>query len=560
MSDSIDVRIKAMDIAAGFSSGLSYMDYKNIFNILTHTGLDTYFYKEDLLLLYELATNPKYNIVSKKDKLSVYDQIICPRGFYRSHSGTNRIVYSHNTDNTFIIKVALDKIGVDDNNKEFYNQKVLQPFVPKIFDISDNEAVILMEKVKPILNKEEFSLYGNSIFDLITYLVGCGYIMEDIGTDFFMNWGVRQGFGPVLLDYPYVYRVNKSRLNCIQRNIDGSQCKGKIIYDDGYNYLICDTCGKRYAAKDIGSNFKYLNEIRSKMKRSATMEKISFKIQRGSQSYEITSGSSIIDEESSRNILPKIEKKSNRFVVKRGNNVVVNGETTLDKFINKHNAQAIKNNSVKESKQSSQNNANQIFVNNNNLMISTILKEFGYNTEDISDTLIGVIANAMEENAHKYLTVANKIVFTDTFKDMTDKQRADYEEKIKNMLHTKRLRVEENDIITHYYAANTYYNREKLRDVIREALTEYRVDVHVDAPPTVEEPVKEEVEEKEVEQEKVNVVKEKIKLPTPSEMKMEFNYGNALGDPVMTPESDVPTEMATPQKIVNNKLTVESEY
>ena len=38
------------------------------------------------------------------------------------------------------------------------------------------------------------------------------------------------------------------------------------------------------------------------------------------------------------------------------------------------------------------------------------------------------------------------------------------------MLHTKRLRVEENDIITHYYAANTYYNREKLRDVIREAL------------------------------------------------------------------------------------------
>ena len=557
MSDSIDVRIKAMDIAAGFSSGLSYMDYKNIFNILTHTGLDTYFYKEDLLLLYELATNPKYNIVSKKDKLSVYDQIICPRGFYRSHSGTNRIVYSHNTDDSFIIKVALDKIGVGDNNKEFYNQKVLQPFVPKIFDISDNEAVILMEKVKPILNKEEFSLYGNSIFDLITYLVGCGYIMEDIGTDFFMNWGVRQGFGPVLLDYPYVYRVNKSRLNCIQRNIDGSQCKGKIIYDDGYNYLICDTCGKRYAAKDIGSNFKYLNEIRSKMKRSATMEKISFKIQRGNQSYEITSGSSIIDEESSRNILPKIENPG-RFIVKRGNTFTPSGETTLDKYINKHNAQAIKNNSVKETKQFAQNNTNQIFVNNNNLMISTILKEFGYNTEDISDTLMGVIANAMEENVDNYLTVANKIVFMDTFKDMTDKQKAEYEEKIKNMLHTKRLRVEENDIITHYYAANTYYNREKLRDVIREALAEYRVDVHVDAPSTVEENIKEEVEE-----EKINVVEEKkeekVKLPTPEEMKMQFSYGNALGDPVMTPESAAPVEMATPQKTVT-KPTVESEY
>ena len=556
MSDSMDVRIKAMDIATGFSSGLSYMDYKNIFNMLTHAGLDSYFYKEDLLLLYELAINPKYNIVSKKDKLSVYDQIICPRGFYRSHSGTNRIVYSHNTDETFIIKVALDKIGVEDNNKEFYNQKLLQPFVPKIFDISDNEAVILMEKVKPILNREEFSLYGNSIFDLITYLVGCGYIMEDIGTDFFMNWGIRFGFGPVLLDFPYVYRVNKSRLNCIQRNIDGSKCKGKIIYDDGYNYLICDTCGKRYAAKDIGSSFKYLNEIRSKMKRSANMEKISFKIQRGSQSYEITSGTSIIDEESSRNILPKIEK-SGRFVVKRGSKVVNNGETTLEKFINKHNAQAAK----KEVKPNNQNNnQNQIFVNNNNLMLSTILKEFGYNTEDISDTLMGVIANAMEENADKYLTVANKIVFTDTFKDMTDKQKAEYEEKIKNMLHTKRLRVEENDIITHYYAANTYYNREKLRDVIREALAEYRADVHVDAPSTVEEPVKEEEFKSE---EQINVVEEKkeekVKLPMPDEMKMQFGYGNALGDPVMTPESAAPTEMAKPQKIAN-KTTVESEY
>ena len=562
MSNSgFDVRLKAMDIATGFSSGLAYADYKNIFKILTHAGLDHYLYKEDLLLLYELATNPKYNIVSKKDKLSVYDQIICPRGFYRSYSGTNRVVYSHNTDDTFILKVALDKIGVDDNDRENYNQKVLQPFVPKIFDISDNQAVILMEKVKSILNREEFSLYASGIFDLITYLVGCGYIMEDIGTDFFMNWGIRNGFGPVLLDFPYVYRVNRHRLNCIQRNIDGSQCKGKIIYDDGYNYLICDTCGRRYAAKDIGSNFKYLNEIRSKMKRSANMEKVTFVVSRGNQTYEIKSGASVIDEEASKNIIPKNEP-SGRFVVTRGNNNKLTG-STLEKFINKHNEQAKQAEQKKDDKKNPQNNTT--FVNNNNLMISTVLKEFGYNTEDISEELLEIIVEAMKENVSRYLRVATKIVLTSTLKDMTDKQRAEYDEKIRNILHTKRIRIEENDIITQYYSANTYYDRERLRDVIREALSKYRVDVHVDSLEDAE-PKEEEkpIEEVKVEENVEEKTAEKVVLPTPKEMKMTLS-NNALGDPIMTTESAAPVEMATKAKIVTtptdqNKPTVESEY
>ena len=35
--------------------------------------------------------------------------------------------------------------------------------------------------------------------------------MADIGTNFFMNWGIRPGFGPVLLDYPYVYELDGNK-------------------------------------------------------------------------------------------------------------------------------------------------------------------------------------------------------------------------------------------------------------------------------------------------------------------------------------------------------------
>ena len=561
MSNPVDVRIKAMDIATGFSSGLSYSDYTNVFRMLTHAGIDHYLYKEDLLLLHELAINPKYNIVSKKEKLSVYDQILNPRGFYRSHSGTNRVVYSHYTDDTFIIKIALDHIGKDDNAKEFYNQKVLQPFIPKIFDISDNEAVILMEKVKPILNREEFSMYANSIFNLITYLVGCGYVLEDIGTDFFMNWGIRKDFGPVLLDFPYMYRVNKSRLNCIQRNIDGSQCKGHIIYDDGYNYLVCDTCNKRYAAKDIGSSFKYLSEIKSKMKRRGSMN-FTFKVSRGNEHYEIKSGASVVEEDASRNIIPKIENGTSRFITSRNSKPTSNdGENALTKFINKHNSEAKPQRPV----QNVPTTERQKYTNNNNLIISTILKEFGYGTEDISDNLITAITEAMEENVHKYITVANKIELTSTLKEMSDKQREEYEEKVKRILHANRIRIEENDIFTHYFSTNAYYDREKMRDVIRDALAKYRADVHVDETPIKQE--EQEVAKEEPKKEETVKVEEKKTVVTPNDIKMKFENANALGDPVMTTMSAV-EDVGVQKKVkIDNKtfstkpkVTAEDEF
>ena len=205
-------------------------------------------------------------------------------------------------------------------------------------------------------------------------------------------------------------------------------------------------------------------------------------------------------------------------------------------------------------------------------MISTILKEFGYNTEDISEELVNVIVEAMENNASKYIKVAHKIELTKNIENMTDKQRDEFETKIKNMLHTNRIRIEENSLVTHYYSYNSYYDREKLRDVVREALAAYRADVHVDSEVEIkkEEPAEESgpveaSEEKEVKKEEVEVKKTVV---LPKDMKMTFENANALGDPTMTTKTAY-DEVAVqkkhmgvnePVKPNNGKLTAADEF
>jgi hypothetical protein len=79
--------------------------------------------------------------------------------------------------------------------------------------------------------------------------------MEDIGTNFFMNWGIRKGFGPVILDYPYTYKVDIQKLKCTHVDkYTGIECDGLIDYDIGFNTLVCEKCGTRYTARELGKH------------------------------------------------------------------------------------------------------------------------------------------------------------------------------------------------------------------------------------------------------------------------------------------------------------------
>ena len=90
---------------------------------------------------------------------------------------------------------------------------------------------------------------------ITTVLVG-KYVLEDFGTKFMYNWGIRRGFGPVLLDYPEIYELDGSKITCFAQLDDGTICGGEIDYDEGFNFLYCTKCGTRYRAIDLAKDQK----------------------------------------------------------------------------------------------------------------------------------------------------------------------------------------------------------------------------------------------------------------------------------------------------------------
>lgn len=200
--------------------------------------------------LNKIATSVKYQS-KPKQKYAMMDQILNPYGFRRITSGTNRVIYKQLDDQRIVLKVALDAVGIRDNPAEYYNQNFLKPFVTKCFGVSPCGTVGIFERVQPIMKKDEFLSISDDVFALINEMIG-KYILDDIGTNFFMNYGLREGFGPVLLDFPYMYELDGRKLHCGNRDpFTGEVCNGDIDYDDGFNNLICTKCGKIYLATEL---------------------------------------------------------------------------------------------------------------------------------------------------------------------------------------------------------------------------------------------------------------------------------------------------------------------
>lgn len=204
----------------------------------------------DIYQLNKIATSIKLSS-KPKEKYKIIDSILIPRGFKRIASGTNRVAYKFLDDNSICLKVALDKVGLRDNPREYMNQFLLQPFVTKVFEVSPCGTVGLFERVNPITSREEYLTVADSVFNLLTTILG-KYVLDDIGTNYFQNIGVRNGFGVVLLDFPYVYELDGNKLFCNKVNpLTGIACGGEIDYDSGFNKIVCTKCGKQYYAKQL---------------------------------------------------------------------------------------------------------------------------------------------------------------------------------------------------------------------------------------------------------------------------------------------------------------------
>lgn len=213
--------------------------------------LSTLLMPQDLDAIHRVITSAKLSGNGEKRIFAIRD-IMARRGFTQLAGGTNRSVFTHPNYPHIAVKVAIDNVGIHDNPAEYNNQFILKPYCTKCFEVSADGAVGVFEKVGRIRNSVEFYQMWDDIYSLCEYFVTeKELLLEDFGIKFFMNWGIRYGFGPVLLDFPYVYDIDWDRLHCDRPNDDGTICNGNIDYDDRFDFLVCEKCGKRYRAVDI---------------------------------------------------------------------------------------------------------------------------------------------------------------------------------------------------------------------------------------------------------------------------------------------------------------------
>lgn len=240
-----------------------FNQYVMMYDTYRVNPLLSYFTVQDIVELNKIARSPYYH-GRMREKYDHIKEIMWQRGFVLIGGGTNRRAYECVYDPRVVAKVATDSVGFTSNLKEYVNQNVLKPFCNKIFEVTPDGTLALIEKVVPIKDVSEYTKYSSEIFDVLFKKFRNNEIaMDDIGCNTMKNWGYRSGFGPVLLDYPTMYVADLKKRNC-KALINGKLCNGTLDYDDGFNNIVCTECGTTYKAvtlsKPQGDNIYELLE------------------------------------------------------------------------------------------------------------------------------------------------------------------------------------------------------------------------------------------------------------------------------------------------------------
>lgn len=233
---------------------------------LTRPPIHSYLPFNVINQIKNLVHDPKL-MARPSQKYKLMNDILRPIGFRHLASGTNRRTFYSIFDEGIVLKIALDSVGEEANLREYQTQYFIQPFCAKTFDVLPDGLIALSERVEPMKEEDYKNTWSSDIFDFIFQILNRGYIMEDVGGNFFKNWGVRFGFGPVILDYPYIYEINWHKLKCSKKDpITNDKCLGDLDYDysRGMSEIICTKCGARYSAKYLAKlvNVSEINKRR----------------------------------------------------------------------------------------------------------------------------------------------------------------------------------------------------------------------------------------------------------------------------------------------------------
>lgn len=256
-------------------------EWTSWYDCYTVNPLLSYMTVQDIKYLNSLAVSPKMNC-DVKEKYYRMGELMKDRGFEIIGGGTNRRAYSCVYDPRVLITVATDQVGFTSNLREVYNQNIIKPFCDKVFEVAPSGTVSLQEQVVPNKVPEDFKRYAPDIFDILYFKLRNNNIgMEDIGTRSFKNWGYRNGFGPVMLDYPTMYVLDPSKRLC--RNIvNGRMCGGTLDYDEGFNVIVCSECGRTHFARSLalpdGDNYDRLMQAIGYQQKRSQKESIRMRI------------------------------------------------------------------------------------------------------------------------------------------------------------------------------------------------------------------------------------------------------------------------------------------
>ena len=293
-------------------------------NLMPRYPMNYYFTQQDIERFRRLARSP----MNMKEKFAEIGALMNDRGFKIIGGGTNRRAYECIFEDGLIAKVPIELDGFTSNVREYVRQPVIKPFCSKIFGVTQDGAMSMSEKLVPFKEMEEFVRYRYEIFDILYFWFRNHDIgMDDMGTRSFKQWGIRNGFGPAIFDFPSMYVLDPLKSHCSAVLKNGRVCNGQIDYDDTFNTLRCTECGMTYFAKDLalrdGDNVDVLlKAVGYKSKKKQEEFSMKFKI------YDAVTGTVTEEKETvgkSRSIEPS------RFI-NSGRRTFVNTEEKFEKL------------------------------------------------------------------------------------------------------------------------------------------------------------------------------------------------------------------------------------
>lgn len=157
-------------------------------------------------------------------------------------SGTNR--YGILIDG-YAVKIALDKDGMIDNQREMLYGKELYPAVVKVYECMACGLILVCEYVT-IFESTDISRFKGKMEEILS-AISDNYLVGDAGITKknYVNWGIRMDGSICILDFAYIYKVSFNLFKC---SCDGTTL---LTYDDNFEKIICRSCNRKYDFKDI---------------------------------------------------------------------------------------------------------------------------------------------------------------------------------------------------------------------------------------------------------------------------------------------------------------------